>query len=363
MPLTHKVSWVSDARFAPYLEECGTVEEAWKLYELNAQIAAALSEVIHHTEVLLRNAMSDSLANAHPFDFGWNQDSFDISALSTKLAKKYKRPVTKDDIIAHLNMGYWASLLSTKSDANEEIWRKYLRNAFPGQGSRKIVAALLTDLNVLRNRCAHQDSLLNVDPTVELKKILRLASWIDQDARLWLENLERVTKLAAQRTPKLNTAILGHADDSLFTFYQRVGAVILEASTPLAKVDYIGFYFSQKIVGIFPKVLDIEIASSWNKKTSDALKKSSDPEEKRLGKIMSHALSDPFVKSYPPENTYKIYHLSGSKHPSTLTTAEKQDIVHEASGRGSAFVKRPRYFQSSSLLAARVTSDLPSPSK
>ncbi|OFR64610.1 hypothetical protein HMPREF2875_11270 [Corynebacterium sp. HMSC078H07] len=260
-------------------------------------------------------------------------------------------------------MGYWASLLSTKSDANEEIWRKYLRNAFPGQGSRKIVATLLTDLNVLRNRCAHQDSLLNVDPTVELKKILRLASWIDQDARLWLENLERVTELATNRTPKLNTAILGHADDSLFTFYQRVGAVVLEASTPLAQVDYIGFYFSQKIIGIFPRVLDIEIASNWNKKTSNELKKSSDPEENRLGKIMSYALSDPFVKSYPPEKTYKVYHLSGPKHALTLTTAGEQEILHEASGRGSAFVKRPRYFQSSSLLAAKVTSDLPSPNK
>ena len=156
---------------------------------------------------------------------------------------------------------------------------------------------------------------------------------------------------------------MGHADDSLFTFYQRVGAVVLEASTPLAQVDYIGFYFSQKIIGIFPRVLDIEIASNWNKKTSNELKKSSDPEENRLGKIMSYALSDPFVKSYPPEKTYKVYHLSGPKHALTLTTAGEQEILHEASGRGSAFVKRPRYFQSSSLLAAKVTSDFPSPNK
>ena len=305
MATPHKIAWVSEARFAPYLEECGTLEEAWELYELNAQIAAALSEIIHHTEVLLRNAMSDSLSNAHPFDFGWNQDSFDISALSTKLSKRYKRPVTKDDIIAHLNMGYWASLLSTKSNANEEIWRRYLNDAFPGQGNRNVVAALLTDLNILRNRCAHQDSLLNVDPTVELKKILRLASWIDQNAKRWLENLERVTELAAKRKPKLNTAILGHADDSIFTFYERVGAIVLEASMPLAQVDYIGFYYSQKILGVFPKVIDIEIASTWDTQTASALKQSNDPDEKRLGKIMSCALSDRFVKNYPPKNTYK----------------------------------------------------------
>lgn len=36
---------------------------------------------------------------------------------------------------------------------------------------------------------------MSIDPTVELKKLLRLASWIDEDERTWLEGLEHVSQL------------------------------------------------------------------------------------------------------------------------------------------------------------------------
>lgn len=56
--MKRKIEWVSQKRLQPYLEQTANKEEsAWALYEWNAAVSAALSEVIHHVEVLLRNSM------------------------------------------------------------------------------------------------------------------------------------------------------------------------------------------------------------------------------------------------------------------------------------------------------------------
>ena len=60
--MQRKIEWVSHARLAPYLAQTSGDEDlAWELYELNAAVSAALSEVIHHVEVLLRNSMTREL--------------------------------------------------------------------------------------------------------------------------------------------------------------------------------------------------------------------------------------------------------------------------------------------------------------
>ena len=57
--------------------------------------------------------------------------------------------------------------------ANEELWRKHLRHVFPGSpGTREAHHKAVADMRNLRNRCAHQDSLLDFDPGIELMKLL-----------------------------------------------------------------------------------------------------------------------------------------------------------------------------------------------
>jgi hypothetical protein len=51
-------SWITEARFGPYLAEAGgDHERAVALYVWNARVSAAMFETLHHVEVALRNAI------------------------------------------------------------------------------------------------------------------------------------------------------------------------------------------------------------------------------------------------------------------------------------------------------------------
>ena len=59
--------WLSPERFAEYLSTAGEdVELASRLYEWNAAASAALFEIIHHFEVLLRNSIVMQLEKDGP---------------------------------------------------------------------------------------------------------------------------------------------------------------------------------------------------------------------------------------------------------------------------------------------------------
>ena len=63
MNSSQATTWLTDARFEPYLEETnGDHEDAVALYVWNARVSAASFETLHHTEVLLRNAIDAQFA-------------------------------------------------------------------------------------------------------------------------------------------------------------------------------------------------------------------------------------------------------------------------------------------------------------
>lgn len=63
MQPTQVTTWITEARFAPYLEEAGGEhEKALALYVWNARISAAVFETLHHVEVILRNAVDAQFA-------------------------------------------------------------------------------------------------------------------------------------------------------------------------------------------------------------------------------------------------------------------------------------------------------------
>lgn len=58
MHQSQATEWISDARFASYLDETGGDHDvAVALYIWNARISAAAFETLHHVEVLLRNSV------------------------------------------------------------------------------------------------------------------------------------------------------------------------------------------------------------------------------------------------------------------------------------------------------------------
>ena len=187
--MTRKIEWVSEPRFRPFLEAVQNDEAlAWELYEWNALMASTLSEVIHHVEVLVRNSMLSQLETVHPLDYPWNSDISDgIVRTSDRLrAQRPNQPISSHDVTANLNLGFWCQFVEPKLDENRRLWESTLSKAFPKNRNLASVSIAMEDLRQLRNRCSHQDSLLKVNPRIELNKIMRLVGWIDPDAVQWI---------------------------------------------------------------------------------------------------------------------------------------------------------------------------------
>lgn len=142
--------------------------------------------------------------------------------------------------------------------------------------------------DVAAKQSPHHDSLLRFDPSVELKKIIKLASWIDSHAAQWIER-DRTSdgrRSGAPGASEADTAIIGHRNDEVYTIYKKVGALVNSARSN-RPVTYIGFYHDKRIEAEFPTILEIEVPKTWSAKEAARLKKSSDAKEKRLGKVMS----------------------------------------------------------------------------
>lgn len=222
------------------------------LYESNALMASALSEVIHHVEVLMRNALIEQLRTVHPLKYPWGFQQPELYKITTKIANARQGKFRADDVISRLNLGFWTNLLEDSPSQNEELWRQTLRKAFPRySGGRKEVQQTLKAMNLLRNRCAQKDSLLSIDPTVELKKLLRLASWIDEDARTWLESLEHVSQLERPIPSNSDTVLISVSKEAI-QLYEEHGVFLLGVNRSITAKEYIGFYFHKDNDGKAP---------------------------------------------------------------------------------------------------------------
>lgn len=386
--MKRKESWVSERRLEPYVDQTAHDRElAWDLYEWNAKVSAALFEVIHHVEVLVRNAMIRELETLHPLSYPWNRPNDDsIAAVASKLTdKKSKRAPDENDVISQLNLGFWAELVTPSDFQKSQLWGRHLHNAFPGQHDQKLVALALEDLRKLRNRCSHQDSLLHFDPSVELNKIERLVGWIDPDAVDWIRSISRVDEVVAAR-PKAgdepDTIILASTRHRnvisgrssfrypLFDCYHQKQGVILEDSTPVSReVKYLGFYLPKDdgetqdqsvyladqpkahIATVFPRIEDRVVPKEWSRDEAKRLAQGTD-RDRKVAALIKYGLGN----GYNTGRNYVIYLLTEVGDPQTVHAPV--EIVHDAAGQGSAFVKRTRYFRLDSLRAARQTSDL-----
>ncbi|HEX5851583.1 MAG TPA: hypothetical protein VFY36_00685, partial [Solirubrobacteraceae bacterium] len=69
MDMRQANTWLSAARFEPFLTEAGDDHaRAVKLYDWHAEVAAACFGTVHHFEVLVRNAIDSILGDGQPQD-------------------------------------------------------------------------------------------------------------------------------------------------------------------------------------------------------------------------------------------------------------------------------------------------------
>lgn len=388
--MKRKIEWVSEARFRPFLEAVQENEDlAWELYEWNALMASTLSEVIHHVEVLVRNAMLAQLETVHPLEYPWNSDKANGIVLTADRLRTGRKdqPVTSDDVTANLNLGFWCQFVDPKSSENRRLWESCLSRAFPKSRNLASVSIAMEDLRELRNRCSHQDSLLKVNPRIELNKIMRLVGWIDPEAVEWITGISRVEKIleqkpetraernclvfASNRAIKTESMSRGLRYPYLESFLRDSAIVVRSDISVGQSVEHVGFYVledkkdpNQKklakagytvprgahIAPLFPAIEGHFVPTEWSSEEADKLVESAQPEERRAGAIMRSHLG----RGYREGQNYTIYFLADKSVAHTSATP----IIHKKEGQGSAFVKSPRYFRLEELRSARETSDL-----
>lgn len=200
-------AWLSAARFEPFLTAAaGDHTRAIALYDWHAEIAAACFGMVHHFEVLLRNAIDGVLGDGQPqdpirdtwlMDFGILQpDGVKQVIVAVERLEKGKA-VTRGRVIAGVSFGFWAGLFSNRY---EEQWRHHIRRAFPhGSVVRKDLTERMRRLQRFRNRIAHHDCLLRQDIGHRADDMLLIAGWIDPAAAAWLREHSRVHALLATK--------------------------------------------------------------------------------------------------------------------------------------------------------------------
>lgn len=183
---------ISTDRFAPFAVSSGQdAELACRLYVWDVDLEASILRDIAIVEIALRNALSHQLETAlgpqwfndqalqrdHRLEDACNRAMDEITG-SGKTA-------TSGRMTAQLPLGFWANLLSSPSDP---LWRSYLFRAFPGgkqqaklsnkRYGRFWVHSQARIVQVLRNRCAHHESLLNGFPLPGQSRRLSVADGI-----------------------------------------------------------------------------------------------------------------------------------------------------------------------------------------
>lgn len=171
---------LSDPRFQTYLTKAnGDQQYAFALYLYNARLAKAFLFPLNVAEVTLRNAVDETLVKG--FGPDWHVDStLRTRILNDKSLDALGRAISKagsndrGKVIAELAFDFWSNLFRPEY---HELWRTKANIAFPsldhGQG-RKEIQKLVKEINRLRNRVAHHEHILNINPPDTQSKINQL---------------------------------------------------------------------------------------------------------------------------------------------------------------------------------------------
>ena len=203
----------SRERLEPYrMAVGGNLYKAIELYEWNAAIGAAFWVTLGHVEVLVRNAMHESLAvwsKSNHADERWYLDHGGVLTSRTltdigkarERARSRKRLESPGGVVSGLTLGFWRYLLT--SPYERSLWMPCLRHVWPDQALRRDVHDPLEKLHELRNRIAHQEPIYNRNLDELHVAALGVARWTCPETASWIEDCCDVRRMLQFR-PRLD---------------------------------------------------------------------------------------------------------------------------------------------------------------
>ncbi|NEG78317.1 Abi family protein [Bifidobacterium avesanii] len=206
--------WFSAERMRRYEE---SALDPIALYVWNTRMSKAYFEDIAHVEVMLRNFISVRLASDCGREDWFDQaDYFGFDYEFRKAVERVKRriryaghDITSDRVIAGLSLDSWRFLLVRKLEPT--VWKALRDKANGGipyyrSRRRKEFEAHVIQLLNMRNRCSHQEPLIQPDADAERgyldsqwENLLWIARVIDPKAADWIRSQSRVPALRARR--------------------------------------------------------------------------------------------------------------------------------------------------------------------
>jgi hypothetical protein len=184
---------------------------ALALYSWNAQVSAALMAPLHICEVVVRNAVSDTLEVVYgarwPWSVGFEQSlphhRFGYSPRKDLQSARNGAPTT-GKVIPELKFVFWQKMFTGRYDAR--LWNKHLRTAFPGLDPTRTVSDLrreiyeeLERIRKLRNRIAHHEPIFKRNLTEDLDRIVDLIELRCTVTASWMLSNQQASAIIATR--------------------------------------------------------------------------------------------------------------------------------------------------------------------
>ncbi len=182
-------------RFQTYLTKAGTEAAALQLYAWNTAIAAAFHGPLQACEVILRNAVHETLSDAYGatwFDQAAPLQNAERSLVHTAEGGILVRrnPMTPGRVIAELSFGFWVRLFSNRYDRS--LWRTDLAKRFAPRPQRKDLHDQLDRLRTLRNRIAHHEPIFQRNLNDDFNRVVDILMRLSPDTANWVHHHSRV---------------------------------------------------------------------------------------------------------------------------------------------------------------------------
>lgn len=171
---------LSESRFDTYLRKAsGNETYAVALYLYNARLAKAFLFPLSVVEITVRNAVDQALLGA--YGENWHQDqNLRDNQLTPQSLSSLDKAInragggSRGKVIAELTFDFWSNLFRPEYS---NFWRTKVNNTFTGlarnEGRQKI-QSLVRTINLLRNRVAHYEPVLDVNVQDYMSKIVKL---------------------------------------------------------------------------------------------------------------------------------------------------------------------------------------------
>lgn len=205
---------ISAPRFATYLRASGNdPEAALRLYRWNLEVSSAFIVPLQLCEVAVRNGVEEAIERVHGPNWPWS-NGFIRSLPTPRLAHHYNpqinlramaaREPTTGKVVAELNFAFWEKTFTVGQDGR--LWIPHLHDVFPGvprttsaPEARAIAFNRLQAIRTFRNRIAHHEPIFSRDLAADYARIRDLIAWRRPVAAAWVDKIERVSGLLAER--------------------------------------------------------------------------------------------------------------------------------------------------------------------